>query len=99
MKLVLYAESNAVLEVIEDLRDIEVEADAVTWRDGSLRGIKAQYIIVPDDAEVGAEVSAELIAQDQAEQFRKIDLAEENRQLKERLDFTELALINVMDMM
>ncbi|WP_404351694.1 hypothetical protein LG311_10325 [Sutcliffiella horikoshii] len=99
MKLVLYGNNNAVLEVIEGLRDIKVEADAVKWADGSLRGIKAQYVIVPDDATIGDEVTAELIAQDKADDYRAVDLAEENRQLKERLDFTEMALINVMDMM
>lgn len=99
MKLVLYGDNGAVLEVVEDLREIEVGSDAVTWANGSLRGIKAQYVIVPDEATIGDEVTAELIASNNAERFRAVDLVEENRQLKERLDFTELALINVMDMM
>lgn len=95
MKLVLYGSNDAVLEVIEDLRDIEIGADAVTWRDGSLRGIKAQYVIVPDDATISDEVTAELKAQDQADNYRKVDLAEENRQLKERMAATENAVLSL----
>jgi hypothetical protein len=95
MKLVLYGSNNAVLEIIEGLRDIKVSADAVTWDDGSLRGIKAQYLIVPDDATIGDEVMAELIAQDQTEQFREVDLVEENRQLKERLQAAEDAVLGL----
>lgn len=64
LKLVLHLE-NKVIEVIKGVENLKVDLDKneLKWSNGEISGIKAEFIVIPDDIGVneGDEITEELI--------------------------------------
>jgi hypothetical protein len=99
MKLVLYNDSNVVVETIENIHLPTVKENSVEWEDGSLTGINLPFCLFDDDADIPEVITDEIKALDNKEQFKKRDLAKENAVLKARLESAEMAIISLMDFM
>ena len=101
MKIVIYTKNNKVLEILEDVQNPVVEEDVLTWDDGSLTGIKQEFILLDDNVPVETDLTEEIIALDQKSKYvkAKVDLAAENQSLRERLTHAEDALLILMDRM
>lgn len=96
MKIVVYDDNEIVLDVIENIEKVEVENNNIYWQNGSIIGLKHDFIVLDDTVEI-YPLTDETIALDRKHEIPKVDLAEENRKLKERLITTENALLDLMD--
>lgn len=92
MYLVCY-QNNLVTYVTPVSGDVQVTNDAVTWTDGKLGNIKLDFILVDNPVSKGDTVTDEMLAAD-----RKSEFMDEIEQLKTRLETSEMALIQMMDM-
>jgi hypothetical protein len=104
MKLILYDDNNKVLDIRADINVIEVSDHKVVWETGNLNGIKANFIVLPDEVFVAEEVTSEIVSRDIKSNLVKVDLVKENEALKKanqeletRLGSAELAIITLMD--
>lgn len=99
MKLIFYNDENRVLDIQENMQQVTISENEVTWQDGSVKGIKVHFIVLPDEVDVGDTVTEEIMSKDVKDNFKKRDLEQENAELRARLDTAEMALITVMDLM
>lgn len=99
MKIVLYQEDGKVIDTIENVLDPVVDTRKIEWTGGALEGINAEFLLLDDTITVTDTVSEELISLDKKHLYKKIDLAKENEQLKERLKLAEDAILSLMNFM
>ncbi|MGM0903056.1 MAG: hypothetical protein ACQEXB_18405 [Bacillota bacterium] len=97
MKIVLYRDDNAVVEIEEGLENVEVKGNTVSWQGGRWQGIKLPLLILDDSVTVGETVNEDMLSLDQKESFTFTNLEEENKMLRERLTFAEDAILFLMD--
>ncbi|TYS64472.1 hypothetical protein FZC76_18085 [Sutcliffiella horikoshii] len=98
MKLVLYNDENRVLDIQEDIQQVVTGEDEISWQHGAIKGIKTNFIVLPDEVEVGETVTEIIINQDVKNNFKKRDLEKENADLLARLENTETAIIALLDL-
>jgi hypothetical protein len=84
MKLVIYNNSNVVVETIENIHLPKVEENNVEWEDGSLSGINLPFLLLGDEVVISNVITEEIKSFDKKEQFTKVDLVKENADLKAR---------------
>lgn len=96
MKLVIYKDDGEVVQIFEGLTDIKTSGFDVEWTAGVLRGIKQNFVILDDTVEVESPIKPEVIALDKKDEYKAIDLAEENKRLRERLVAAENAILSLM---
>ena len=94
MKLVLYNDQLRVVEVVEEIVSPQVVDNDATWADGSMTGIKLDFLLLEDGIEVNESVE-ELMQLDKKKDYQKVDLLKENKELKNRLEATEQALLSL----
>jgi hypothetical protein len=82
MKLVFYDDNNNVLDITKGVISPSVTSDSVEWTNGSVKGVKVNFILVDDTVEIGDTVTSENIAADQKENFKKVDQLSEIKKLK-----------------
>ncbi|MGD6782141.1 hypothetical protein ACQCT3_17935 [Sutcliffiella horikoshii] len=99
MKLTIYNGEKKIVDLYENMLDVKVNGDNVSWRDGALKGIKMEYLLLNDDVETQDEVTDELISQDLKAKYKEISLEDENRQLRERVEATEMAVLSLLELM
>lgn len=99
MKLIIYDTERKVVKLYEGIQRVKVNNDEVTWNDGALMGIKLDFILLNDEVEVLEKVTDEVINQDLKQNYKEISLEDENRQLKERLEATEMAVLSLLELM
>ncbi|MCM3616667.1 hypothetical protein M3936_03630 [Sutcliffiella horikoshii] len=99
MKLIIYDTERKVVKLYEGIQRVKVNNDEVTWNDGALMGIKLDFILLNDEVEVLEKVTEEVINQDLKQNYKEISLEDENRQLKERLEATEMAVLSLLELM
>lgn len=97
MKLVIYNNQYQVVNVFENMNDVQVTSNSVIWRDGSLTGIKQNFIVLEDHIEVGDRVSEDIIELDRKTHVHKKDPIAENEVLKARVANLEETLLFVLD--
>lgn len=105
MKLVLH-DNKQVVTIFENVENLRIQKNNLVWQDGALGelGEGLYYILVPNETEVKANdsVSEELLKKDTITDSNKTptydDLRVENKILKARVDSTEGAMINIIDM-
>lgn len=83
MKLVLYTEDYNVLDIIENIQNPQVESNNVEWDTGALHGINVPFLLLEDDVEIN-EITTGIIALDKRNQFVKVNLEQEYKQLKKQ---------------
>lgn len=99
MKLTIYNGQKKIVDLYENMHDVKVNGNNVSWRDGALKGIKMEFLLLADEVEIQDEVTEELINQDLKANYKEISLEEENRQLRERVEATELAVLSLLELM
>lgn len=99
MKLTIYNGQKKIVDLYEDMQDVKVNGNNVSWRNGALKGIKMEYLLLEDEVEVHEEVTDELISQDLKVNYKEISLEDENRQLRERVEATEMAVLSLLELM
>lgn len=92
MKLVLYDETNQIIEVQGNIKSPVVNENNVVWEGGSLLGINLPFLLIEDDVVLTDQVNEEIIALNKRDQFLKVDL-------QSRLEAAEMAIISLMDFM
>lgn len=92
MYLVLY--TDVVRECTEIKGSITVNGKRVSWPKGGA-DIECDFIIVDDPVNVGDTVTDALLVADRKNEFKKVD---EMEVLRNRLESSEMALIQMMDM-
>lgn len=97
MKLIVYNAENEVINVVDNMEKVEIEGNNVYWHNGSMVGVKANFIVIDDTTETPSQITDTVITLDRKQEFIKVDLLEENKRLKERLTTTENALLDLMD--
>lgn len=71
MKLILYDDSNKVIDLVENVIDPVIEHEInVNWSEGSVRGIQVPFILVEDSVELGEVLTPEIIDMDKKNQFK-----------------------------
>lgn len=98
MNLVFYDDSRNVVEVIEDIQNPVIDGDNIEWEKGEMTGIKLSFLVLCDDTEIGESVTDELILLDKKKEFITVDLAEENKQLREQIEMNALAFMEFIEM-
>lgn len=97
MKLVLFNDDRQVLGIQEGLDKVTTDVNEVTWQGGAIKGIKTNFIVLPDEIEVGETINQDVIDQDVKGNFRKKNLVEENEELKGRVKSLEESILILMD--
>lgn len=98
MKIVLFNDNLDVIQVIGSAENIVADGKNVSWEGGEIRGITGDFLILNDEVEVSYISSfEELEPLDKKEQFQNVDLEQENKELKNRLEAAELAIIDLLD--
>ncbi|TYS68058.1 hypothetical protein FZC76_09885 [Sutcliffiella horikoshii] len=97
MKLVLYNNENKVLDVYKNISKVEAGTDEVTWNDGAVKGIKANFIVLPDEVEIGETIDQSIIDLDEKTKLQKKNLIQENEELKGRVKSLEETVLTLMD--
>lgn len=96
MKLVIYDSDRNVVEAIENILSPTVDGNNIEWEGGSMTGVNLPFLLL-DDMEISEDVTDEIIALNQSEKFKKVDLVKENVELKARLETAEMAIVSLMD--
>ncbi|MBD1373709.1 hypothetical protein IC620_15290 [Hazenella sp. IB182357] len=81
-KIVLYDETNTIIDVVDSLKDVVVEGSDATWEGGCLRGIRCSFIVLDQSVEIdeiGATLPDEVLSQD-----HKTSLKTKEKQLEEQ---------------
>lgn len=105
MKLVLH-DKKQVVTIFENVENLRIKGQDLTWTGGALGGLgeSISYILVPNEVEVNREdpVTEELLAHDTINDGNQVpsydEIKAENKLLKARVDSTEGAMINIIDM-
>jgi hypothetical protein len=100
LQIVLFQGKN-VLNVIDNVVDIKIEGNSITWQDGAIRDVKVDYLIVDDDVEIGPVIDDEIIALDKKAQyiFEKVDeVAELKAQLQGAREENEMNALAIMEL-
>lgn len=95
MKIVLFNDNLDVIQVIGSAENIVADGKNVSWEGGEIRGITGDFLILDDEVKITS--FEEMAHLDQKEQFQKVDLEQENKELKARLEAAELAIIDLLD--
>jgi hypothetical protein len=95
MKIILYTSENIINEIQENVSSPEVDEDSVFWEGGGMQGIKLNFAIVGDEAEVSIGDIFDP-ALDRKTQFLKKDNIQilENQQVEQ-----DLAISAIFEMM
>jgi hypothetical protein len=91
LKIIIYTDDKTIADVIENVVNPVVSDNNVEWEGGSLTGINLPFLLLDDDAAVEA-VTDETIALDKKSAHVKVDLAQENADLKARLELMQSAV-------
>lgn len=107
MKLVLH-DKTEVVTIFENIENLRIQGRELSWTGGSIGGLKEDmfFILVPDETIVkrGDAITDELLSKDVISESGKVvptydEVIKENRLLRARVDSTESAMINIIDML
>ncbi|OLS39150.1 hypothetical protein [Bacillus sp. MRMR6] len=98
MKIVLYKDAQ-VISIVDEVYNPIVNGNNITWDDGSLTGIKTEFLLLDDLIIVSGEVTPEIIAQDKKLLFGKKDeVAGLKAQLQEAKEANEMNAMAIMEL-
>lgn len=90
MKLILHNDSDEIIEVIEDIRRVEVDGASIYWTDGSITDIKVGFTLLSDsdnfDGSIGDTITSETKALDKSAENAIVDIEKEVEEVKKEND-------------
>jgi hypothetical protein len=95
MQIIIYKE-NEIVEVNQGVTGVKVKGNSIFWDGGRWLGVNLPFLVLEDGVEV-SEINETIIALDQKHLLQEVNLEEENKALKARLDTAETAIIALMD--
>jgi hypothetical protein len=99
MKIAVYSDSGLLLSVYENINNPKSVGTDIEFDGGSFSGVTDKHVLISEDSEVPVTLE-EAVSLDQKGNLNKVQtLAEENAELRSRLESAEMAIISLMDFM
>jgi hypothetical protein len=96
MKVVLYTD-NRILAAFENIRSpVVIDNKNISWESGSVNDADL-FILLDDEVDLSEGLTPEIIALDVKNNFLKVEVPNENEELKQQLAETNALILDFME--